>query len=123
MQTLCESKRYPYIPIDMEINNFKLKKEAYVDTGATTYGVFLPDKQLERNEINQKFFTVSITTGDGKEHFWKCYMGKIKIDKKEFLTSIVISENAKEIILGRGVLDKLVSIFDGHKKKLILKTY
>ena len=121
MKSIIDSNNYPLIPIELELDNLEFKKEAYVDTGATTYCVFVPESYFEFEKVKQNFFSVPITTGDGTTHFWKAYTGKIKIGNKEFQSSIVVG--TQKLILGRGILDQLVSIFDGPNQKITLNEH
>lgn len=122
MEKIIESTDYPLVTIKLKIDDFELKKEAYADTGATTYGAYVPENYFEFNKVKQKFFSVPVTTGDGTTHFWKAYIGKIKIGNKEFDESSIVVGTQK-LILGRGILDQLISIFDGPNQKITLNEH
>ena len=80
--------------------------------------MYIPETHFDVKRVKQKFICAEIQTGDGKKQHWKSYIGTIKINDKKFTTSVVVG--TEKIILGRGILDKLVSIFDGPNKKIIL---
>jgi len=110
------------VNIDISINRFNKNCEALADTGASNHGIFLPEEYFQEDKVDQKFFTVPVHTSDGTDHNWKAYLGTVTINGKDFLTSIVITEDKKEIILGRELLNRLISVFEGPTQKLILNT-
>lgn len=123
MNSLIESKtKYPYIQIVLEVDDFQKNEEALADTGLSDLSIMIPKRLFDETKIKQKYATVEVETGDGVVHNWKGYIGKIKLGTKEFIGTIVVSEEGRELILGMEVLNELVSTFDGPAKKLKIYT-
>ena len=117
MTLIAESEKYPYISFQLEAaDNIKIKKEAYVDTGAEFAGLFIPRNLLKN--FNEPTFVHRFTLADGTEKPFDCFLGKIKVGSDEFETVVVLLEKPVTPLMGRNLLDKIIANFDGPNQKL-----
>ena len=119
---IYESKKYPFVNLDIEIDDFSIILNGYADTGAESHGVFISEIYLDYSKIKQDCVIVDVETADGKVHRWESYLAKVTIGNQGFITTIVITKGTDEIVIGRGLLDQFETIFNGPKKKLILNS-
>ena len=119
---LIESQlKYPYISINLEIDNFKKTDEALADTGFDL-SLRMPKKEFDETKIKQKWTSCKVETGNGEVCDLKGYIGKITFGKKEFIGTIVVTEKGEELVIGMEILNELISTFDGPSQKLIIYT-
>ena len=117
MEQIIESVKYPYIEFNLEASdNIKVKKDAYVDTGAEFAGLFISKSLLK--DLTEPTFVHRFTLADGTEKPFDCFLGKVKIGSKEFETIIVLMDKDITSLIGRNILDKIISNFDGPNQKL-----
>lgn len=120
-QIIDSQSEYPYVLIDLEVDDFKKTDEALADTGFDL-SLRIPKKVIDETKIKQKYIACKVETGDGETHFLKSYIGKIVLGKKEFIGTLVLTEKGDELVIGMEILNELISIFDGPSKKLKIYT-
>lgn len=122
MKQLIQSQsKYPYVLINLEVDDFKKTDEALADTGFDL-SLRIPKREIDETKIKQKYITCEVETGDGVVHYLKGYLGKILLGKKEFIGTLVLTQEGDELVIGMEILNELISIFDGPSKKLTICT-
>ncbi len=119
MRKLTESIDYPCINFRLELsNNSFIEDNALADTGADVHGLFIPKGYIDTSQLAENIHPDTIGFS-GKETEIEVFIGQVEIAGKFFETTIAIYPG-DEMIIGRGILDKVKSCFDGPKKRLTI---
>lgn len=110
---MIESREYPFLPVTLEVRNFRESVPAFVDTGLDGF-LILPDRYLA--QLGPPDFVGRWTLADGSTIEAAEFRGALRIEGLPLLVQARITCLGAEVILGRAVLDRFSVTFDhGHR--------
>ncbi len=106
---MLESREYPFLPVSVEVRNFRESVPAFVDTGFDGF-LILPDTYLSR--LGPPDFVGRWTLADGSTVEAAEFRGAVRIEGLQPFVQARITCLGAEVILGRAVVNRFSVTFD-----------
>lgn|SRR5574341_383355 len=110
------SSRFPYLPLTVEVRQWKEDIEAFLDTGFDG-DIVLPSDLIRNGEPPDRYLPWKLA--DGSEVITPAYVGTVSLGQLGRFPAVIIVLG-DEALAGRGLVDRFSITFD-HGKHVIVK--